>query len=105
MGDYFAIVACMHTLLHGKSLKVVSATIDMAKRKGYFRPDDEHFDKCMSSAIWIPTEPLKRYWNHQIWSKFYFELINASKVCEKKDLSGLINMFDDAINSTAGERL
>ena len=106
--DYFAVVACIHPLLYGESLKIRSVTAEVAQRKGYTCPVDVNED-CNSSkispTIWIPTQTLKRYWNCSIWSKFYSELINASKLCEKKDLSELINMFDTTINSKQSEGL
>ena len=112
--DYYAVAACIHALLHGENMKVMFVTMDTAERKGYICPvDGVEFMESRSSKhdeteckVWIPTQPIKRYWQKkQLWRTFFFELINARKMCEKKDLSSMIDTFDDAINSKQSERL
>lgn len=94
--DYYGLCASIHNLLFFEELKVVSLTAIEAARSGFLMAlEDEKY-----SNVQVPSKSLKRYWDHEIWTAFYYILLNGNEITTPKDLKPLILLFENKILKT-----
>ena len=94
--DYYGLCASIHNLLFLEELKVVSLTAIEAARSGFFLA----LEDGKNSNVQVPSKSLKRYWDHEIWTAFYYILLNGNEIVTPKDLKPLILLFENKILRT-----
>ena len=50
--------------------------------------------------IWVPKVSLKRYWDTDLWSDFYVELLNSKSAAYQLDINALITSFEEKVKNT-----
>jgi serine/threonine protein kinase len=100
--DYYAIAACMHTLLFGSDLNTNVEAASMARRCGY--PVETNTDHSLH--VYIPRVSIPRYLSQSLWKCVYFTLLNSnSSPTMRLNLEPLLDMLQDRMNEMEKEKI
>lgn len=79
--DLVGTAGCIFTLLYADELRVLSTTLDEARRAGYTAEDLAGHSPPYS----LPKQTCKRYWDKRLWQTIFVELLNYTDVLGRRN--------------------